>query len=63
MALRILWGFYIAREKGAGLAVALNATGGVLLGLCEALSEKALFVNNSALDLRVQIPPKQSLHF
>lgn len=58
MALRSLWVFRIAREKGAGLAIALNATGGVLLGLCEALSEKALFVSNSTLDLRLQIHPE-----
>lgn len=33
--------FCIAREKDAGLAIALNATGGVLLGLHKALSERA----------------------
>lgn len=63
MVLKILWFFYITREKDAGLAIALNATGEVLLGLCEALSEKGLFVNNSTLVLRVQVPPKDSLHF
>lgn len=56
MVLRNLWVFCIAREKGAGLAIPLNAAGGVLLGLREALSEKCLiFVNSSTLDLRFQI--------
>lgn len=56
MVLRSLWVFCIAREKDAGLAIALNAAGGVLLGLCGALSEKCLvFINNSTLELRFQI--------
>lgn len=57
MVFRSLWVFHIGREKDAGLAVALNATGGMLLGLLEALSEKALFVSNSTLDFRLQIHP------
>lgn len=50
-------------RKGARAAIALSATDELLRGLPGVLFEESVFVNESALDLRLQISPKLSKHF